>query len=138
MAQMKHLIQYDLGDGTPIYIEAEEQEVKGKQLISKGGDKENLIKAESHFNDALVRIKPAAESVLQTFRDMDTPDEITLDFSLQFSAKLGAFFASADSKAIFRVMLKWKNEKSAASDTGVPLATIPQESASTGNDVTNS
>jgi hypothetical protein len=39
MAQTKHLIQYELGNGTSIYIEAEEQGVKGKQLIRKGGIK---------------------------------------------------------------------------------------------------
>jgi hypothetical protein len=138
MAQTKHLIQYDLGDGTPIYIEAEEQGVKGRQFIGRGRDTEEPIKAESRFSEALTHIKPAAESVLQTFRDMNTPDEITLDFSLRFHAKLGAIFASADSTATFKVMLKWKNEKPVDSDTGVPLGTVDQEPVSTGNGMTNS
>ena len=50
--------------------------------------------------------------VLQAFREMNTPDEIGLDFGIKFSAQAGAIFASVDSEATFKVSLKWKNPKS--------------------------
>jgi len=61
----------------------------------------------------MAHIKPAAECVLQSFRDMQTPDEITLDFGISFNASAGVVFASASSQATFQVTLKWKNEKPA-------------------------
>jgi len=130
---MKH-ITYTLEDGTPVYIEAEEVEKpKGSKLVSGKKDKEGV--EVKRFENALVNIKPAAESVLQTFRDMNTPDEITLDFSLKFKADIGAVFASTGTQAIFRVTLKWKNDKS-VSETDIP-ATVPPESVTTGKAVTN-
>ena len=56
---------------------------------------------------------PAAELVLNAFREMNTPDEIGLEFGVKFNASAGAFLASAGSEATFKVSLKWKNEKSA-------------------------
>ncbi len=61
--------------------------------------------------DAVNRIKPAAEVVLNAFQEMNTPDEIALEFGLNFSAKAGAIFTSVDSAAAFKVSLKWTNEK---------------------------
>jgi hypothetical protein len=133
---MKH-ITYQLEDGTPVYIEAEEVEKpKGSKLVSGKKDKEG-VEETKRFENALVNIKPAAESVLQTFREMNTPDEITLDFSLKFKADIGAVFASTGTQAIFRVTLKWKNDKSADGDA--PLAPIvpPEPVTTTGKAVTN-
>jgi len=60
----------------------------------------------------VARIKPAAEAVLNAFREMNTPDEIALEFGLKFTAKAGAVFvASAGSEATFKVALKWKNDR---------------------------
>ncbi|MCK5523785.1 MAG: hypothetical protein KAI83_11700 [Thiomargarita sp.] len=130
---MKH-ITYKLEDGTPVYIEAEEVEKpKGSKLVSGKKDKEGV--EAKRFENALVNIKPAAESVLQTFREMNTPDEITLDFSLKFKADIGAVFASTGTQAIFRVTLKWKNDKSADGDA--PLAPIVPPPDTSGKGVTN-
>jgi hypothetical protein len=131
---MKH-ITYTLEDGTPVYIEAEEiEKPKGSKLVSGKKDKEGV--EVKRFENALVNIKPAAESVLQTFREMNTPDEITLDFSLKFKADIGAVFASTGTQAIFRVTLKWRNDKSA--DRDAPLAPIvPPEPVTTGKGVIN-
>ena len=57
------------------------------------------------------RIKPAAELVLNSFKEMNTPDEIALEFGLNFKAKTGVVFASADSEATFKVSLKWTNKQ---------------------------
>ena len=47
--------------------------------------------------------------MLESFKEMNTPDEIDLEFGIKFNAKAGAVFASVDSEATFKVSLKWKN-----------------------------
>ncbi|MCI5142355.1 MAG: hypothetical protein D3909_11695 [Candidatus Electrothrix sp. ATG1] len=106
---MKKLIEFEMG-GQPVYVEAEVSEAEGMQLVSQGREDEPE-KAESRFADAMAQVKPAAEVVLKTFREMNTPDEIGLEFGLKFKAKTGVVFASADSEATFKVSLKWTNEK---------------------------
>lgn len=106
---MKNLIEFEI-DGNPVYVEVEESEVpEGMRRVSRGG--EGLLKAEDRFNDAISRIRPAADALLNTFREMNTPDEIGLDFGIKFNARAGAIFASVDSEATFKVSLKWKNVK---------------------------
>jgi hypothetical protein len=105
---MKKLIEFEL-DGQPVYVEAEVSEAEGVRLVSQGGNDEPE-KAAARFTEAVARIKPAAEVVLNAFREMNTPDEIGLEFGLNFSAKAGVVFASADSSATFKVSLKWKND----------------------------
>jgi hypothetical protein len=107
---MKKLIEFEL-DGQPVYVETEISGQQGIDLVSRGGDDEPE-KADFRFTDAVARIKPAAEAVLNAFREMNTPDEIALEFGLKFTAKAGAVFvASAGSEATFKVALKWKNDR---------------------------
>lgn len=47
--------------------------------------------------------------LLDNLKELNTPDEINLEFGLKFGAKAGAIFASADSEAVFKVAIKWKN-----------------------------
>lgn len=108
---MKKLIEFEL-DGQPVYVEAEVSEAEGMRRVSRGGSDEPE-RAESRFVEAVARIKPAAEAVLNAFREMNTPDEIALEFGLNFSAKAGVVFAATDSSATFKVSLKWKNERQA-------------------------
>ncbi len=104
---MKNILEFEL-DGKPVYMEVEEAD--GMRPVSRGGD-EGIQKAETRFTEAIDRIRPAAEALLNSFREMNTPDEIGLDFGVKFSAKAGAVFASVDSEATFKVSLKWKNVK---------------------------
>ena len=107
---MKHLVEFALEDGTSVLIEAE-GEGSGPQRVSRGGEEGAPEKAESRFMAAIARVKPAAEVVLNAFREMNTPNEIALEFGVKFSAKAGAILASADSEATFKVSLKWVNKK---------------------------
>ena len=108
---MKKVIPFDL-DGSPVYIEVEDSEENyiGKERLG-GKKKDENDKAENRFTDAISRVKPAAEAVLNAFRDMNTPEEIGLEFGIKFNARAGvAVFASVDSEATFKVSLKWKNK----------------------------
>jgi hypothetical protein len=108
---MKKLIEFEL-DGQSVYFEAEMSEAEGVRRVSRSGGEDEPEKAVSRFTEAVARIKPAAEVVLNAFREMNTPDEIALEFGLNFSATAGVVFASTDSTATFKVSLRWKNEKS--------------------------
>ncbi|WP_420207816.1 CU044_2847 family protein [Candidatus Electronema sp. JC] len=107
---MKKLVEFEL-DGQPVYFETEISEAEGIRRVSRGGGEDEPEKAVSRFTEAVARIKPAAEVVLNAFKEMNTPDEISLEFGLNFKAKTGVVFASADSEATFKVSLKWSNKK---------------------------
>ncbi len=104
---MKTLADFEL-DGKPVYVEIEEDENKVRRVSRT---EEGILKTEIRFTEAIAQIRPAAEAVLKAFREMNTPDEIGLEFGIKLNAKAGAFFASAASEATFRVSLKWKNDK---------------------------
>ncbi|MCP4109254.1 MAG: hypothetical protein GY749_27635 [Desulfobacteraceae bacterium] len=105
----KRVIQFDLDENeNPVYIEIEDPGYGG---IEQAGLEDTIEKAQNKFVEAIERVKPAAEAVLNSFREMNTPDEIGLEFGIAFKANAGAVFASVASDATFKVSLKWKNEK---------------------------
>ncbi|MCP4344232.1 MAG: hypothetical protein GY795_01735 [Desulfobacterales bacterium] len=107
---MKQLVEFQLDDGEIIFVETDDPgEAYGIQRVSAGQD--GVEKAEKRFTDAMARVKPAAEAVLKSFQEINTPDEIGLEFGIKFNAKAGVIFASADSEATFKVSLKWTNPK---------------------------
>jgi hypothetical protein len=107
MKSMKRIIEYKLDDGTPVYMEVEEADTS-QGRVSKRPD--GVEEATDRFTATVNRIRPAAEVVLNAFREMSAPDEIGLEFGLKFNAKLGVIFAGAGSEANFKVTLKWVNE----------------------------
>jgi len=103
---MKRLIEFPLeGQGT-IVVEVDEPESEGVVRASRAG--EIAEKATQTFESALDRIKPAAAAVIARLRDLsDLPDEVAVEFGIKLGAKAGAFLASADSEATFKVTLTW-------------------------------
>ncbi|MCP4459041.1 MAG: hypothetical protein GY816_13615, partial [Cytophagales bacterium] len=85
------------------------EDEQSTQRVSR--NKEGVVEAESKFTKALAHVKPVASAVMDSVREMNTPDEIGLEFGLKFGAKAGVIFTSADSEATFKLSLKWKNEK---------------------------
>jgi hypothetical protein len=109
---MKRVVEFKLDDDSPVFVEIEDSEGSyGTQRVSRGGRNDGIEESDNRFTEAVARVRPAAELVLQSFREMNTPDEIGLDFGIKFSAKAGAILASVDSEATFKVSLKWKNPK---------------------------
>ena len=102
----KAVVQYKLKDGTPINIEVVDENSEF-QRVSRSGD--GVIKATDSFEDTLSYIAPVAQSVIDTFKDLNTPEEIGLEFNLKFSVDAKVIFASMGSEASFKVSLKWKN-----------------------------
>lgn len=105
----RNLVEYQLADGSPVYVEVETPAGERVERVSRSG--ESLPeKAQAGFNEAIARLRPAADAVLQAFQGLNTPTEIGLEFGVKFSAKAGAIIASVDSEAVFKVSLKWSNK----------------------------
>lgn len=104
---MSDFIEFDLDGETSVFVESEGGAGDG-EIQRMGG--EGAEKRKRKFLDVIEGIRPAAEAVLATFREMDTPEEIGLEFGIKFNAKAGAVFASVDSEATFKVSLKWNNK----------------------------
>jgi hypothetical protein len=61
------------------------------------------------FEEALEKVRPAANAIIGKLRSLsDPPDQVSLEFGLKLGAKAGAFIASADSEANFKVALVWR------------------------------
>jgi hypothetical protein len=103
---MKKIIEYQLGDDL---VHVEVDSMPGEDTYR--GDRSQHEKTDNRFKEAIGRIKPAAEAVLESLKEMNTPDEIGLEFGIKFNAKAGAVFASVDSEATFKVNLKWSNKE---------------------------
>jgi hypothetical protein len=101
---MKHLVQFELADGSPVYAEVDEPE-STQRRVSLGSD--GIEKAQERFVEAIRKVQPAAAAALQTFRELDMPNEITLEFAIKLNGTLGAVFATVNSEANFKVSLKW-------------------------------
>ncbi len=104
----KHLVEYQLADG-PVYIEVETPAGEGTLRVNRSGES-IPEKVQTSFNEAIARLRPAADAVLQAFQGLHTPAEIGLEFGVKFSAKAGVIIASVDSEAVFKVSLKWSNK----------------------------
>jgi len=107
---MSHLIEFKLSDGETVLVEGmdEKQTSSGRNLVSRGGQNaEHITQAEKTLQEAMQTARSAAESVLDTFKEMNTPDEIQLQFGVKLAAQAGVIIASANSEVNFQVTLKW-------------------------------
>lgn len=108
---MGDAVPFEMEDGTQIYVEVEDSP-GGMQRVGRGGADEE--KTAGKFQEAINQVRPAAEAVLNSLREMNTPDEIGMEFGIKFSAKLGAaILASANGETTFKVSMKWSNPKTA-------------------------
>ena len=108
---MKRVARFELEDGSPVFVEVEAAEPSGLRKAGGAGAKTEDVALMGRFESALSQIRPAAEAVVETLKDINTPAEISLEFSLKFSFEVKAFLlASTDAESNIKVGLKWKNE----------------------------
>ncbi len=114
---MKNMIEFKLDNGEFAYMQLEKTKVETqiKQHVSRGGsrnssDEENIVTAPRSFNDAIKSIAPIGNALLSSLKDINTPDEISLEFAISFTGKAGIVFSSVESEASFKVNIKWKND----------------------------
>ncbi len=105
---MKRLISYPLAEGGTVTVEVDDPD-GGVVRAARPGEVAETAK--QTLEDALDKIKPAAQAVVSKLRDLhDEPDEITVEFGIKLNAAAGAFIASAGVEANYRVALKWVKE----------------------------
>lgn len=103
----KELLEFKLNDGSTVLFETVRREPDQPQRAGRVED--GIRKATQTLEAVVARIRPAAEAVLSTLREMNTPTEIELEFGVAFTASADVVFASADSEVNFTVRLKWEN-----------------------------
>ncbi|WP_295584381.1 CU044_2847 family protein [uncultured Lamprocystis sp.] len=120
MMSDRGLIELKLADGTSVFVESTGDRAAGSgpQRVSRGPS--GAEEAETRFEEAVARIRPAAQALLDSLRGLNTPEQIDLEFGIKFNAKAGVIFASVDSEAVFKVAIRWKNAGGAGAE--VPAA----------------
>ncbi len=97
-----------LADGTQVTFESDLPAASGaEQLTGRRGE----AQAEERFDVVLQRIRPVAQSLLDSLKDLNTPQEISLEFGVKLGGEAGVVFASATSECNFKVALKWTNDR---------------------------
>jgi hypothetical protein len=118
---MKKLIEFRLDDGGSMLVEVddEEQERGGLVPAARGDGSKVTEKATVSFQEAMQKVKPAAEVIIKKLRELsDPPDEVEVEFGLKMSAEAGAVVAAAGIEANYTVTLKWTREKKTEKPAG--------------------
>ncbi len=104
---MKRLIEFPVQAGGQLLVEVDEPESPGG-MVRAARPGEVAEQAQQTFEDALDKIKPAAQAIITKLQGLhDAPDEIAVEFGVKLSASAGAFIASAGVEANYKVALKW-------------------------------
>ncbi len=106
---MSEIIEFRLESGETVYVEAERDTVADP--MPAGGGEEVLKRASETFETALDKVKPAARAVVKAFRELNEPDEIGLEFGIQFKTEANVFVLTGEANAAFKLSLKWKSDK---------------------------
>ena len=106
---MRRLVEFPLSSGESILVEVNVEESGGMVPAASRGLRE---KAQATFEEALAKVRPAAETVLRQLREMhQSPDEIQVEFGLKLSAEAGAIIAASGMEANYKITLTWKRDK---------------------------
>ena len=102
------IVEFTSADGTPLLVRV--QPTAPDDLVTRGlGSSGPVARAERTFEAALQPIRTVAEGVISELSSMARrPDEVTVDFGLEFTADTSAILASATATANVAVHLTWK------------------------------
>jgi len=116
---MNELVRFDLDDGGSVLVAIASSD-PGIARASRAGD--TVRSATISFESAMGSVRDAAVSALRRFRDIpQPPDEITIEFGVEFNAQAGAVIAQAAAAAHLQVTMAWR--RSDSQDTSAPEAT---------------
>jgi hypothetical protein len=101
---MVRIDRFRLADGTEIAIESDVPVGGGGPSAVGAGDDG----APGEFSRALSRIKPTANELIASLRELARqPDEVEVEFGIKFAGQMGALIAKTSTEANFIVRLKW-------------------------------
>ena len=101
---MKTLAEVQTAHGTAKF-DIDDVTGGGPESVSRK-DGTVVAKLDESLDEALASARPAAESVINTFRAL-SPDSVAVEFGLRLDAEAGAVFAKAGIGAHFTITLNW-------------------------------
>jgi Trypsin-co-occurring domain 1 len=102
------LIEFPVGGGQSVIVQVEDS-AAGPVTRGIGSAQSITIRASQTFEDAISRVRPAAETIVAQLRSLAAaPDEVEVEFGLTLSAEAGAFIAAASTEANFKLTLTWR------------------------------
>jgi hypothetical protein len=106
---MKQLVEYTLQDGSKVLVEAEVSEESPLVKVARETEPGEIVRiTDKTFENALDRVEPAAEVILDKLRSLKAqPNLVEVAFGIAMDLKAG-WFISAGTKANFDVTLTWK------------------------------
>ena len=108
---VKRLVEFPLEDGSSVFVEVDEPEGAGG-TVRAARPGELAEKAQVTFEEAVQRIRPAAEAILGKLRDLqEPPDQVAIEYGLKLNAQAGAIVASASADAHYKVTLSWRRKE---------------------------
>ena len=104
---MKYLVEFPMESGGTIFVEVEGEEPEG--MVEAAAPGEVMTKAQQTFEDALGKIRPVAQAVINKIKNLsEPPDEVGVEFGLKVDAEVGAFLAAAKTEAGITVSMTWR------------------------------
>lgn len=106
---MGELVEFPLDDGGVVVVEVSDAGTGGGPTF-RGLDGARVTdQAHRTFQDAVGRVRPAAQALIAQLRSLaDPPDETLVTFGLNLHAQAGAFIAETGADANFTVALTWR------------------------------
>jgi hypothetical protein len=104
---MKNYIEYDLGDGATILIEAPDGEVGGIVKAARGDSEIATAKAKKSFSDALKDVRAQAKLLLAEIEELHV-NEAEVKFGINTVGELGNLAIGKIGVGVnYEVTLKW-------------------------------
>ncbi|MCZ7373772.1 MULTISPECIES: CU044_2847 family protein [unclassified Micromonospora] len=102
---MTHVVAMPVDGGETVLIEVSDDRT-GIERVGRPG--EVVRTAGETLQQALARVRPAAEAVLDSVRGMaKTPDRVTVEFGIKLTAEAGVVVARTATEANFAVTVEW-------------------------------
>jgi hypothetical protein len=108
---MPTFIEYDLGDGQTLLVQALETDAGNVVMAARDGGNV-IIKARKSFNDALKEAKTQAKLLIEQIEDLPV-NEAEIKFGLTTTGELGNLAIGKIALGVnYEVTLKWKKATS--------------------------
>ena len=110
MTDNSRLVRIKLDDDTEVVFETGLEPDGKEELVSTKGRGE-LPLAKQPLDQLVGRIRPVANTLFGALKELNTLQEINLEFGIKLGGKTGIVFASAETECNFKIGLKWTNPK---------------------------
>ncbi|SCF28461.1 CU044_2847 family protein [Micromonospora mirobrigensis] len=102
---MTDVVAVPVEGAEPVLIEVSSERT-GIERVGRAGDV--VRDANETLQQALARVRPAAEAVLDSVRGMaSAPDKVTVEFGVKLTAEAGVVVARTAAEANFTVSVEW-------------------------------